>query len=176
MESDEALYERLVRGELLAFDRLYERLARPLFAYIRGELGDAAEAEDVLHEVFLAVLRERARRGEVRCLRAWLYQVARHQCLNRVRSRRRAARAHGSIAEVAELDGLLPSNDLEARQENARLDAAVARLSPALAETYRLRASGLSYEDVARALSVPVGTVKSRVHELVQRLHEELSR
>ena len=92
-DSDEALYARLRRGELAAFDRRYERFERPRFGFLRAQLGDAAEAEDVLHEAFLAVLRAGDARDELRSFRAWLFQVARNLCLNRARARRRADRA-----------------------------------------------------------------------------------
>ena len=72
-DSDEALYARLRRGELAAFDRLYERFERPLFGFLRAQLGDAAEAEDVLHEAFLAVLRAGCAPAELRSFRAWIF-------------------------------------------------------------------------------------------------------
>ena len=58
----------------------------------------------------------------------------------------------------------------------AHVHAALAKVSPALAELYHLRASGLSYEELAQVLAIPLGTVKSRMHELVLRLQEELPR
>jgi RNA polymerase sigma-70 factor (ECF subfamily) len=56
------------------------------------------------------------------------------------------------------------------------LREAVQRLPGSLAEVYRLRAAGMSYDEVAGILDVPVGTVKSRVHEMVKRLREEMFR
>src|SRR5690242_10661063 len=100
MDSDEALFERMIAGDLSAFDRLYDRFERPLFGFIRAQLGSTGEAEDVLHEAFMAVLRERGARSEVRSFRAWIFQVARNLCLNRVRSARRAGRAFEAIAHV----------------------------------------------------------------------------
>ena len=176
MDSDEALFERLIGGELAAFDRLWARYERPLFAFVRARLGDAAEAEDVLHEAFMAVLRERERRSEVRSFRAWLYQVAHHLCLNRLRTRRRAGRAHDEIAELAPSHAPGAQSELETRERTERLARAVAKLPPAHAELYRLRAAGMPYEEIATILGVPIGTVKSRLHELVGSLREEMSR
>jgi RNA polymerase sigma-70 factor, ECF subfamily len=175
-QSDEALLEDLVRGEIRAFDALYDRHARSLFAFARAMLHDPAEAEDVLHEAFMALLRERGGSTPPRSLRAWLYQVARNLCLNRLRARRRADRAIGAATT---LDGFasapaLVDSALEAAEVRARLVAAVGRLPETLAELYRLRTAGLSYEEVSQALGVPVGTVKSRMHEMVGRLREEM--
>lgn len=177
MDSDEALFERLTAGDLSAFDRLYERFERPLLGFIRARLGaNAGEAEDVLHEAFMAVLRERERRGEVRSFRSWIYGVANHLCLNRARSRKRADRAAGDAVHVAAAVAAPAEDALEERRRAADLERAVARLPTPLAEVYRLRASGMSYEEVAGLLDVPVGTVKSRMHEMVKRLREEMPR
>ncbi len=176
MDSDEALFERLIGGDLAAFDRLWARHERPLFAFVRARLRDGAEAEDVLHEAFMAVLRERERRSEVRSFRAWLYQVAHHLCLNRLRSRRREGRAHDEIAELAPPEAVGAESAFESRERAERLARAVAKLPPAHAELYRLRAAGMPYEDIATVLGVPVGTVKSRLHELVGSLREEMTR
>ena len=121
----------------------------------------------------MAVLRERRR--DIRSFRAWIYEVTRHLCLNRARSKKRAARALEEVKtiepEVATVDG-----EIDARRRAIALERAVSRLPEAFAEVYRLRASGMSYDEVAEILGVPVGTVKSRMHEMVLRLKEEVSR
>jgi RNA polymerase sigma-70 factor (ECF subfamily) len=179
MDSDEALYERWIAGDLTAFDRLYERYERPLFGFVRAFVREQADAEDVLHEAFMAVLRERDRRGEVRSFRAWVYQVARNLCLNRARSRKRAGRAAGEVQVIVESLVQAPQaadDAMEGQQLARALEQAVLRLPEALAEVYRLRAAGVSYDEAAEVLGVPVGTVKSRVHEMVKRLREEMVR
>ncbi len=172
-ESDEALYARLLRGELAAFDRLYERYERPLFGFVRAQLGDPAEAEDVFHEAFLALLHAGGARTELRSFRAWLFQVARNLCLNRVRARRRADRALEAVAREAQVQPAGPAAP-PAAGDPAALHEAVAKLPPALAEIYQLRARGLSYDELASILEIPVGTVKSRMHEMMKRLREEM--
>jgi RNA polymerase sigma-70 factor (ECF subfamily) len=175
MVPDETLFSQLVRGDLAAFDVLYARHERPLFGYIIGHLADRGEAEDVLHDAFLAVLREGRRGADPDCFRAWLYQVARNLCLNRLRGRQRAARAMGGVAHVPAPTSPHPGADLAARQATAALHAAVDRLPAQLAELFRLRSSGLSYEELAQVLALPLGTVKSRLHDMVTRLRQELT-
>jgi len=177
MDSDEALFERLLAGDMRAFDRLYDRFERPLFGFIRAQLRDAGEAEDVLHEAFMAVLRERDARKEVRSFRAWLFQVARNLCLNRVRSYKRAGRAFEAAAHVEAMGSApVPAEQaLLRRQQAEMLQKAVARLPEALGDIYQLRSAGMSYDEVAEVLRIPVGTVKSRMHEVVKRLREEVS-
>jgi RNA polymerase sigma-70 factor (ECF subfamily) len=175
VDSDDALFERLCDGDMAAFDALYARLERPLFGFIRARVGDAHEAEDVLQESFLAVLRERRRRTEVRSVRAWLYQVAQHLCLNRARSRARAGHALEETRHAAPAaDRPLAEQALEEHERVRILARAVEKLPAALAELYHLRASGMSYEEVAAVMGIPIGTVKSRMHDLVKRLREEM--
>lgn len=175
MHSDEALHARLIAGQMSAFDALYERHARPLHGFIRRHLADAHEAEDVLHETFMALLRERDPARAPSCVRAWMFQTARNLCLNRLRSRRRGERAIEAVGrETVAHDS--PAAELESMQTHERLRRAVEALPPGLAELYSLRASGLSHEELARVLSIPVGTVKSRIHDMVSRLREEMNR
>jgi len=172
-ESDEALYARWIGGDLRAFDALYARWERPLFGFVRAFVRDQAEAEDVLHEAFMAILRER--RKDIRSFRSWIYEVTRHLCLNRARSKKRATRALEEVKTI-EHDTSSVENEIDARRRAIALERAVSRLPEMFAEGYRLRASGMSYDEVAEILGVPVGTVKSRVHEMVLRLKEEVSR
>ncbi|MEW5743689.1 MAG: sigma-70 family RNA polymerase sigma factor [Myxococcota bacterium] len=176
MTSDEALFEALLQGDEGAFDALYERYERPLFGFLLRHTCDGHEAEDALHEAFLAVLKEgKGGRPKV-SFRAWLFQVARNVCLNRARARSRGASAVEHAAQLSPAIDAGPEPVLEARQTAAVLRGALSRLPPTLSELYELRSGGLSYDEVAHVLAIPVGTVKSRMHELVRRLREEMAR
>jgi RNA polymerase sigma-70 factor (ECF subfamily) len=173
MLSDEALYRKLVAGDLDAFDELYRRYESCLFGFVIHQLRDRVEAEDVFHEAFLSVLRDR-RRGELKSFKAFIYQVARNLCLNRLRSRRRADRALETESRSPPDTSLHPESLLVAREAPEALRRALGKLPEPLARLYELRASGLSYEEIAGVLEVPVGTVKSRMHEMVSRLRKEV--
>jgi len=175
MVTDESLFERLLRGDLRALDLLYQRYERHLFGFILGQLGERHEAEDVLHDAFLAVLREgRSGRHALVCFRAWIYQVARNLCLNRIRARQRAVRAMDTAAALPAPTPVEPEAALAELQSSTALRRAVSRLPAPLAELFELRAGGLSYDELAQLLGIPVGTVKSRMHELICRLRVEV--
>jgi len=182
MLSDEELYRQLERGKMACFDELYRRYERRLFGFILAQLEDRAEAEDVFHEAFMAVLR-RPRPSELDNFRAWIFQVARNLCLNRRRTQDRAARA---LAKIARDGGALtieasevaaaghPDSLAFAKEAPDALRCAVAALPAPLAQVYELRATGHSYEQMAGKLGVPLGTVKSRMNEMVARLKKEM--
>jgi RNA polymerase sigma-70 factor, ECF subfamily len=180
METDEVLFERVQGGDITAFDRLYERYEVRLFAYLRALLGNRQDAEEVFHDAFLAALkaaRADAIGGEGG-FRAWVYRVARNLALNRRRASGRRDRHVEQAAleaqETGDRDDADAGRALEARELDAALAAAVGRLPPALGELYHLRTSGLSYEQIAGIVDAPLGTVKSRMHQMVHALREEL--
>ncbi len=174
MLSDEALTERMLAGDLTAFDVLYARHERHLLGFIRGILGEPSEAEDVLHEAFIALLREGKAGRSVQSFRAWIFRTARNLCLNRLRSRARAARA----AEAADLPDPadLPERAIESRQAVDVLRVAVAGLPQELAQLFRLRAAGMSYQELADVLAIPLRTVKSRLRQMIDLLRGEVRR
>src|SRR5262249_47898031 len=153
-------------GDLSAFDRLYERYEGPLFGFIRSYLDDKAEAEDVFHEAFMQVLKNVSTEG-LR-FRGWLYTTARNLCLNRLRSRQRGDKAKRRILAAVPDAVDSPEGELDRRKAQVALDQAVAQLPTTLSEVFHLRASGMSYEEMAEVLEIPLGTVKSRMHEMVQ--------
>jgi RNA polymerase sigma-70 factor (ECF subfamily) len=173
MESDELLHERLRRGDLAAFDALYARYERRLFGFLLAFLRDPVEAEDAFHETFLGVLRGREVDLSRGSFRSWLYQVARNHCLNRLRARERGERAARLIA-AAPVATQATDEKIAGAQAVRALSGAVSRLPATLAELYHLRAAGMSYEEMARVLDVPLGTVKSRMHEMIDQLRKEM--
>jgi len=174
MDSDEALYARVKRGDMVAFDDLYARYAPRLFGFLRPQLATRADAEDVFHESLLATLESDEVAFDRGSFRTWLYRIARNLVLNRARSQNRGTIAMAKLAPV--VDEAPPAADERANQgEMLRaLDGAVARLPSSLSEVYHLRSSGLSYEEIAVVLGIPLGTLKSRMNTMVNVLREEL--
>ena len=175
MDTDEELFQRVRGGDMRAFDLLYARYETRLFGFLMGLLGSRADAEDVFHEAFMRTLKsaevtfDRGREGG---FRAWLFRIARNVASNRRRSDVRGKRAVLAIPEVEPTQGA--DDALLARQRIHALEGAVGRLPPALSELYELRTSGLSYEEIADVLEIPIGTLKSRMHQMVTALREEM--
>lgn len=173
MTSDEELYRQACSGNRESFRALYDRHADRLFGFLRGYVESREEAEDLLHTTFLRVLQSREVTLNRASFRTWLYRIGRNLALNELRS---SARASAAIRRAPETP-LQPGSD-ELHEAKARLHAvadAVERLPTALAEVFQLRARGLSYAEMAEVLEIPLGTCKSRMHEMLTQLREEMT-
>jgi len=184
--SDEALIAQSRRGDAQAFAQLMRRYERPLFNYLRRMLGNGGEAEDMFQETFLRVHTHLDRFREGAPFRPWVYQIATNLCRDRLRYWRR--RPHVSLdapsnaaSDARALADRLPAREADpeaaacAAETAARLEAAVARLSAKHRAVFLMaRYEGLPYEEIAKALRVPVGTVKSRMNTAVKELFAAL--
>jgi len=175
---DEALLADFVAGRRDAFDALVARHRDRVFQFARWHAGaDRDAAEDIAAEVWIEVFRSAASFRGDSSLRTWLYSVARNVCLQ-WRKRRGAAAGRlvpldGEDDEPIDVpDGEPPILDaLETLERERVVRAAVERLAPHHRVVLLLREwEGLSYEEIARALDLPLGTVRSRLHNALARL------
>ena len=165
------LVERCRSGDERAFQELVDRYKDLVFALIARTVQDRSRAEDLAQEVFLRVHRGLPYfRGEAR-LSTWIYRIVANVCLQ---DHGRAPKTaplddeHGSALAVADRQ----FTDLEVRD---RLEKAIARL-PA---NYRLLVAahylrGVQYEELAEALQLPLGTVKTQLYRAKQQLRRLL--
>ena len=142
-------------------------------------LGNPAEAEEVAQETFLRAHRALAEfRGDAK-LSTWLYAIASRLCLNRIASgERRLSRARvDGLDRLPAGEGGEPGADLERSEREAALHRAIAELPEDRRIVVVLRdLEGLTYDEIAAALSLEPGTVRSRLHRARLDLKEKLER
>lgn len=172
-DPDEVLFARIVRGDVAAFDPLYERYESRLFGFLVARIGNRADAEELFHEAFMRTLKSGASLDRDGAFRTYIFRVARNLALNRKRSERRGARAMERLSAEESMNDTAHEKMADEQLKRALHDA-VERLPSTLSELFHLRCSGLSYEEMASVLEVPLGTVKSRMHQMVNQLREEL--
>ncbi len=169
-DPDEQLLQRFVEGDPLAVEALYRRFEGEARGWILRIVRDSAAADDVLVESFWRAFRARARFVATRPFGAWLRRIATRAALDHLRTiRRRAEQRLGESDPPAP-----PGADLAARDAITR---AFRRLPAKLQVIATLAlVEERPYAEIAEALGVPIGTVKSRLSRASARLREDLSR
>ena len=157
----------------LIFDRHYDAIHRYLARRVGWDL-----AEDLTANVFLAAFQSRTRfRPSGQDAGPWLYGIATNILRRHARTEVRRLRAYGRVPRpgAVQIDGDALASRLDAQQASTVIGDALAQLPEAERTVLLLIAwADLSYEEVAVALDVPIGTVRSRLHRLRGRLRELL--
>jgi RNA polymerase sigma-70 factor (ECF subfamily) len=150
-------------------ESLYRLLGPALLAYLRRRVGRRGDAEGLLQETFVIAARQFESLNAADSPKAWLFGVARNLAREQVRRGPRRAMLAISEEPVAPIE----------MEDDERLDAmrvAIDRLPDVQREVLELRlAQDLSYAEIAQALEIPIGTVRSRLHNAVAALRQTLS-
>jgi RNA polymerase sigma-70 factor (ECF subfamily) len=161
--SDEESFEALFTAE-------YARVA----GIANRVLADPHEAEDVAQEVFIDF--HRLHSASAQYAPAWLHRAAAHAALNRLRGARRRQRRELAQAAGEGSQTLDPQRQVEVNEDRRRVREALARMAPKPASVLVLRASGLSYAEVAQALGVGIGQVGTLLRRAEIALRKEVTR
>jgi RNA polymerase sigma-70 factor (ECF subfamily) len=162
-------------GDREALDRIFRILQAPLYRCLKGILGDAALAEDVLQEVFVLVHRKIGWLREPELLRPWAYRIATREAFRWLRRERRWAEQVRDEGVLERMPAPPPREPVEP-ELLARLPALVAGVSPASRAVLVLHyLEDMPLREVARVLGVSLGTVKSRLAYGLEVLRRRLS-
>ena len=179
---DTDLLQRVALGDKQAFGQLYDRFSGPLLGAAQHILRDPAEAQDIVHDAFVA-LWEKAATFEVARGSAfsWAVTLVRNRAIDRVRMRRRRAEllAESAPSDLGYAEGATEPTGEQAVAlgEDARaVRAAVATLPAEQKRALELAFfGGLTQEEIARTLAEPLGTVKARIRRGLLKLRDSLA-
>lgn len=173
VDDDAALVGRCIGGDERAFRELLTRYQARVYSLAYRMLRVREDAEDITQETFVRMFRAARRYDPERPFSSWLFTIASRLCIDHIRRRRLPTvsmfqRESGSHEEwTLELPdpGPRPEEQAEQAEEDRRMRALVDRLP----EHYRIvvmlrHQEDLSYEEIAEALDLPLGTVKARIH------------
>jgi len=183
-EIDQQLVERAQRGDQRAFGLLVSKYQRRLVRLLSRLIRDSAEVEDVAQEAFVKAYRALPSfRGES-AFYTWLYRIGVNTAKNYLVSQgRRAPTATGVDSAEAETfddgdqlrDNNTPERILLSKQIGETVNAAMEQLPEDLRTAILLREiEGMSYEDIAKAMDCPIGTVRSRIFRAREAVSEKL--
>lgn len=157
----------------------FERYRGALTRYIRYLLRDATEADDLVQEAFIRAHRQRGTLRDPEALESWLYQIATHVSIDRLRQRAKAAERHVSepVEDLPIADSTRPSVLMVIQQEE--MSTCVQRYVAKLSDTYKAvllmcDADGLSPKEAAELLQLSLTTVKMRLHRARQQMQTTL--
>ncbi|WP_244210413.1 ECF RNA polymerase sigma factor SigK [Streptomyces nanshensis] len=166
---------RVARGDQEAFAQVYDAVSGPVLGLVRSILRDPAQSEEVAQEVLVEVWRTaprfQASRGSAM---NWVLTLAHHRAVDRVRS----AEAAAAREHRAALLDRTPAFDEVSEQVETRLEREqVRRCLRTLSELQRQSVTlayyrGLTYREVAELLTVPLGTIKTRLRDGLIRLRD----
>ena len=168
----------MARGDESAVGEVYDRHACAIYSLALRMLSDAADAEDVVQEVFTQAWRQADRYDPSRApVIGWLLVITRARALDRLRARR--SRISPAALDVMTIDPVDPGpgQDLQAigQEDAARVRRALEALPDGQREAIELAYyKGLSQSDIAETLEQPLGTVKTRMRTALLKLREAL--
>jgi RNA polymerase sigma-70 factor (ECF subfamily) len=175
---DAELVARTLKNDTGAFGELYERYRERVYGIAFRFARNKADALDLCQEVFVKAYESLAAfKGEAR-FSTWVTRIAANTCVDFCR--------HAEVRRAVEFDeeattrdlrspvdrsNQRPTEGLEREEMRVAIDAAVAQLSPDHREVFILHAvKGMTYEEIAKVVGCPIGTVMSRLHYARKRL------
>jgi RNA polymerase sigma-70 factor, ECF subfamily len=171
---EEQLLRRLAAGDVDSFGVIYDRYSRSVYSLAWKMLGDAQAAQEVTQEVFEAIWRGAKTYAPGRgSARTWILAMAHHKSVDAMRRQRVRASEPLSDAHPDETDVVALAMR---RVEGAAVRAALATLSEVQRAVVVLAYyGGYTQQEIARRLGVPLGTVKTRIRDGLQRLRDRLT-
>ena len=184
--SDADLLDSYCEGNEQAFRELVERYKNGLYAFLRQFLNQHDLVEDVFQETFLQLYSSQRSFDRSRPLRPWLFTIAANKAKDALRkSQRTAAISISAINPSDEMsfeemlnvltsDNEQPENQIEQQERSNRVSSIITNLPDNLREIIIMAYfNKFSYKQMADILSIPIGTVKSRLHTAVAKFAKE---
>lgn len=172
--TDEQIVQRTVQGEIEAFGVLVRRWEKKVYGLALRMLGHNEDARDVSQEIFLTVYRNLAKfRGESR-FSSWLYRIALNCCHNRLRER------NGNFIPIDEATAIQTEDAvvgrIETKQTVRRVRAALRAIPAEMRQVIVMKEyEGLTFNEIAEILNIPVSTAKTRLYTGLDQLRKRLT-
>lgn len=149
---------------------LYERYKKYVYTIAYHYAGNTDDALDLTQEVFVSIFKSLDNFKEELSILPWVKRITINKCLNFIRDRKEAVSLNQTIDDGNEIQDLLPSHEnteskVQYLDTKKSLETAISKLPPEERMAVILRhMKGMKYEDIAKIMEVPLGTVKTLLH------------
>lgn len=168
--SPDEILRRVRAGDPEGIAELYDRHAGALYRTAYRLSGSRADAEDIVHDLFVGLPEALKRYEERGTLRAWLTRIVVRLALMRARADRRRR-----IAPILEADNIASTGRTDARLDKTEVNAAVMALPPGLRAVFTLKqVEGFSHEEIGEMLGISAGASRVRLARAIQLLRRVL--
>jgi RNA polymerase sigma-70 factor (ECF subfamily) len=159
-----------------SFEELFRTYFTPLCAFAQKYVGDADEAKDIIHQVFIGLWQKREDVDLSTSLKSYLFTGVHNRCLNYIRDRKKIIQFDAPQHE-SELGNYLESRDfLEASETEAKINAALDDLPEKCRQIFMMnRFDQLKYREIADKLNISIKTVETQMSRALKMLREKLS-
>jgi RNA polymerase sigma-70 factor (ECF subfamily) len=176
-KTQDELLALVAKGDQAAFGQLYDQMAPRVLGLVRRLLRDHAQSEEVTQEIFLEIWQTATRYDSTKGgASTWIMTMTHRRAVDRVRASQ-SSRDRDTKIGIRDYDPEYDnvSETVQTRVEHERVEKAMLRLTELQRQAVSLAYyGGYSHSEVAKLLSVPIGTVKTRLRDGMIRLRDEL--
>lgn len=184
-DNDADLIRRCLANDQSAYKQLLEKYRRQVLSLVWRMVSDREEAQDLAQEAFIRAFRSLHTFDSTRSFPAWLFRITTNLCVDHYRRKKLDTvslvqeAGHDRDERTRELESpdIGPDEEFAGKANAERLDAMVRALPAPYRIVLLLRhGSDMSYDEIAEALNLPLGTVKARIHRAHKMLKEKIER
>ncbi|MBC8385836.1 MAG: RNA polymerase sigma factor [Candidatus Cloacimonetes bacterium] len=175
--TDEKLIALIIKNNPSAFNELYNRYSKRILNYFYRMLNDEEKAQDFLQDIFLKIIKSSCKFDGKRKFSAWIFTIANNMCKNEYRRMTNFQKFQKKINIRQEIrKEINQDHQIQNFYFMRRLSECLSEISEQKRSTFLLRfQEGFSIKEIAEIMGCPVGTVKSRLFQIVKELSKKLS-
>lgn len=160
----------------LEFNEQLLSLRQQLYYFALGLTKDRENAQDLVQESILRAITFRDKFRDNTNFKAWVYTIVKNTFINGHRRNKRTRVIMDSVErEREQVSRVQTPATVEANVKRTEIERSLNQLDPAFRTPFMMHFEGFKYNEIAARMSIPVGTVKSRIHQARQRLQESLT-
>lgn len=164
-KSNKDLLLLLKKGDVIAFDNIYEMYSKRLYGFVLRYVKQKEDAEGIVQEVFIKIWETRNKIDIYASFDSFIFTIAYNTTINVLRKRVNEHKFHDrlkSVQQITEADQII--DDIYFKEINTHLQSVIDKLTPRQKEIFQLcREVGLTHEEIAKKLNISVNTVKNHM-------------